>query len=140
MEQNLKMGEVMDEKAQQLLEETDADARMRSYDGMWGKVIVALLVAWAGFQLYFSTIGIISAMNLRAFHCMFLLIFTFLLFPMTKKEKRKKTKPTAPDLVLIVLTIVTFGYLIANYTRIVRSGGFLTGTELVVAAVGLLLV
>lgn len=140
MEQNLKMGEVMDEKAQQLLEETDADARMRSYDGMWGKVIVALLVAWAGFQLYFSTIGIISAMNLRAFHCMFLLIFTFLLFPMTKKEKRKKTKPTALDLVLIVLTIVTFGYLIANYTRIVRGGGFLTGTELVVAAVGLLLV
>lgn len=140
MEQNLKMGEVMDEKAQQLLEETDADARMRSYDGMWGKIIVALLVAWAGFQLYFSTIGIISAMNLRAFHCMFLLIFTFLLFPMTKKEKRKKTKPTALDLVLIVLTIVTFGYLIANYTRIVRGGGFLTGTELVVAAVGLLLV
>ncbi|MBP3342446.1 MAG: TRAP transporter permease [Peptococcaceae bacterium] len=140
MEQNLKMGEVMDEKAQQLLEETDADARMRSYDGMWGKVIVALLVAWAGFQLYFSTIGIISAMNLRAFHCMFLLIFTFLLFPMTKKEKRKKTKPTALDLVLIVLTIVTFGYLIANYTRIVRGGGFLTSTELIVAAVGLLLV
>ena len=140
MEQNLKMGEAMDEKAQQLLEETDADARMRSYDGMWGKVIVALLVAWAGFQLYFSTIGIISAMNLRAFHCMFLLIFTFLLFPMTKKEKRKKTKPTALDLVLIVLTIVTFGYLIANYTRIVRGGGFLTSTELVVAAVGLLLV
>ena len=140
MEQNLKMGEVMDEKAQQLLEETDADARMRSYDGMWGKVIVALLVAWAGFQLYFSTIGIISAMNLRAFHCMFLLIFTFLLFPMTKKEKRKKTKPTALDLVLIVLTIVTFGYLIANYTCIVRGGGFLTSTELIVAAVGLLLV
>ena len=140
MEQNLKMGEVMDEKAQQLLEETDADARMRSYDGMWGKIVVALLVAWAGFQLYFSTIGIISAMNLRAFHCMFLLIFTFLLFPMTKKEKRKKTKPTALDLVLIVLTIITFGYLIANYTRIVRGGGFLTGTELVVAAVGLLLV
>ena len=130
----------MDEKAQQLLEETDADARMRSYDGMWGKIIVALLVAWAGFQLYFSTIGIISAMNLRAFHCMFLLIFTFLLFPITKKEKRRKTKPTILDLVLIVLTIVTFGYLIANYTRIVRGGGFLTSTELVVAAVGLLLV
>ena len=140
MEQNLKMGEAMDEKAQQLLEETDADARMRSYDGMWGKIIVALLVAWAGFQLYFSTIGIISAMNLRAFHCMFLLIFTFLLFPMTKKEKRKKTKPTALDMVLIVLTIITFWYLIANYTRIVRGGGFLTTTELVVAAIGLLLV
>ena len=140
MDQNVKMGEVMDEKAQQLLEETDADARMRDYKGTWEKIIVALLVAWAGFQLYFSTIGIISAMNLRAFHCMFLLIFTFLLFPMTKKEKRKKTKPSPIDLGLILLTIVTFGYLIANYTRIVRGGGFLTSTELIVAAVGLLLV
>ena len=124
LDQNVKMGEVMDEKAQQLLEETDADARMRDYKGTWEKIIVALLVAWAGFQLYFSTIGIISAMNLRAFHCMFLLIFTFLLFPMTKKEKRKKTKPSPIDLVLILLTIATFGYLIANYTRIVRGGGF----------------
>ena len=140
MDQNVKMGDVIDEKAQQLLEETDADARMRSYEGIWGKVLVALLVAWAGFQLYFSTIGIISAMNLRAFHCMFLLIFTFLLFPMTKKEKRKKLHPTPVDLVLIVLTIATFGYLIANYTRIVRGGGFLTSTELIIAAVGLLLV
>ena len=140
LDQNVKMGEVMDEKAQQLLEETDADARMRDYKGTWEKIIVALLVAWAGFQLYFSTIGIISAMNLRAFHCMFLLIFTFLLFPMTKKEKRKKTKPSPIDLVLILLTIATFGYLIANYTRIVRGGGFLTSTELIVAAVGLLLV
>ena len=77
IDQDVKMGEVMDEKAQQLLEETDADARMRDYKGPWEKIIVALLVAWAGFQLYFSTIGIISAMNLRAFHCMFLLIFTF---------------------------------------------------------------
>lgn len=140
LDQNVKMGDVMDEKAQQLLEETDADARMRDYKGTWEKIIVALLVAWAGFQLYFSTIGIISAMNLRAFHCMFLLIFTFLLFPMTKKEKRKKTKPSPIDLGLILLTIVTFGYLIANYTRIVRGGGFLTTTELIVAAVGLLLV
>ena len=38
MDQNVKMGEVMDEKAQQLLEETDADARMRDYKGTWEKL------------------------------------------------------------------------------------------------------
>ena len=140
LDNNAIMGETIDEKAQQLLEETDADSRMRDYKGTWEKIIVALLIAWAGFQLYFSTIGIISAMNLRAFHCMFLLIFTFLLFPITKKENRKKTKPTVIDLALIVLTIITFGYLITNFTRIARGGGFLTTTELIVAAVGLLLV
>lgn len=140
LDANAKMGEVMDEKAQQLLEETDADARMRTYQGKWHKVIMGLLVVWAVFQLYFSTVGIISAINLRAFHCMFLLVFTFLIFPMYKKENRNMTKPHLLDLALSVLAILVFGYLIANYTRIARSGGFLTTTELVVAAIGLLLV
>lgn len=140
MEENLRMGETMDEKAQQLLEETDADARMRTYQGVWNKIIVGLLIAWAAFQLYFTTFGIISAMNLRAFHCMFLLIFTFLIFPMYKKENRVKTKPGIVDILLSVTAIIIFGYLIANYTRIARSGGFLTMTELVIAGIGLLLV
>ncbi len=128
------------EKAQQLLEETDADARMRTYQGVWKTIMAALLVAWAIFQLYFSTIGIISAMNLRAFHCMFLLIFTFLIFPAYKKENRLKITPAPLDVLLCLLTICVFGYLIANYTRIARSGGFLGTTELIVAAIGLLLV
>ena len=50
MEENLRMGETMDEKAQQLLEETDADARMRTYQGVWNKIIVGLLIAWAAFD------------------------------------------------------------------------------------------
>ena len=105
LDNNAIMGETIDEKAQQLLEETDADSRMRDYKGTWEKIIVALLIAWAGFQLYFSTIGIISAMNLRAFHCMFLLIFTFLLFPITKKENRYWLKTLSDWMYLQMTTI-----------------------------------
>ena len=78
----------LDKKAQELLEEQESEARMRTYQGPLNKIIVALLCIWAAFQVYFTTIGVISAINLRAMHCIFLLLFTFLLFPTYKKEKR----------------------------------------------------
>ena len=73
----------MDEQAvaQKLLEEKDTDSRTRTYSGPMGKIITVLLCIWVGFQLYFSTVGMISAVNLRAFHCIFLLLFTFLRYP-----------------------------------------------------------
>ena len=61
-------------KAQELLEENDADSRMRIYTGITEKLIVVLLCVWTAFQLYFTTLGAISAINLRAFHCIFLCI------------------------------------------------------------------
>ena len=76
----------LDKKAQELLEEKEADSRMRTYLGPMSKIIVVLLCVWTVFQLYFTTLGASSAINLRAFHCIFLLLFTFLLFPTYKKE------------------------------------------------------
>ena len=70
----------LDRKAQELLEEKEAESRMRTYLGPMSKILTALLCLWTVFQLYFTTIGAVSAINLRAFHCIFLLLFTFLLF------------------------------------------------------------
>ena len=50
----------LDKKAQKMLEDKDADSRMRIYDGPLGKAIVVLLCVWTAFQLYFTTIGAIS--------------------------------------------------------------------------------
>ena len=58
----------LDKKAQQLLEEKESEARMRTYQGPLAKIIVVLLCVWAAFQVYFTTIGVISAINLRAMH------------------------------------------------------------------------
>lgn len=87
----------LDRKAQQMLEEKDADSRMRIYEGPLGKALVGLLCVWTLFQLYFTTVGAISAVNLRAIHCIFLLLFTFLLFPTYKKEKRRRKIPPIWD-------------------------------------------
>lgn len=130
----------LEKKAQAMLEEKEADSRMRTYNGFMGKAIGVLLCIWTVFQLYFTTIGSISAVNLRAFHCIFLLMFTFILFPTYKSEKRVRSIPPVWDLCCIVLSIGTFGYLITNYTRIAAMGGRVDQFELGVAAVALLLV
>ncbi|MDO4204648.1 MAG: TRAP transporter fused permease subunit [Selenomonadaceae bacterium] len=130
----------LEKKAQAMLEEKEADSRMRTYTGPLGKLIVGMLCLWTVFQLYFTTIGSISAINLRAFHCIFLLVFTFLLFPTYKKEKRIRTMPPLWDILCIVLSVGTFGYLIMNYTKIAAMGGRVSNFELGIAAVALLLV
>lgn len=130
----------LEEKAQKLLEEKDSDSRTRVYTGISGKLLTVLLCAWAVFQLYFTTFGVMSAINLRAFHCMFLLIFTFLLYPTYKNERRTRKLPPVWDIVLIALSIFTFSYLILNYTRIAQNGGRLTQFELVVAGIAILIV
>lgn len=138
-ELNIEDKNLLDEKAQRLLEEKDSESRMRTYSGNFNIFITFLLCAWTIFQLYYTTIGVISAVNLRAFHCIFLLCFTFLLFPFDKKENRFKKSPPLGDLILIILTCFTFGYLILNYTRIAQNGGRLTNFELILAGVGLVL-
>lgn len=130
----------LDRKAQQMLEDKDADARMRTYDGFLGKALIALLCVWTVFQLYFTTIGAISAINLRAIHCMFLLLFTFLLFPTYKKERRRRKIPPVWDIFFIIGSLGSFGYLILNYTRIAMSGGRISDTEVVIALVAVVCV
>lgn len=130
----------LEKKAQQLLEEKDSESRMRTYIGMPAKIVTVLLFGWAVFQLYFNTIGAMSAINLRAFHCIFLLCFTFLLYPSYRKEKRTRALPPVWDIGLIGLTLFSFGYLIANYTRFASTGGRGTQLDLIVAGVALLVV
>lgn len=127
-------------KAQAMLEEKEAESRLRAYQGPMRKVLTVLLCLWALFQLYFTTIGVISAINLRAFHCMFLLLFTFLLFPAYQSERRQRTLPPLRDLVLIALSLGSFGYLILNFTRIAEMGGRVTDFEVGIAAVAVLVV
>ena len=83
----------LDDKARKMLEDKDADSRMRIYEGPLGKAIIVLLCVWTAFQLYFTTIGAISAINLRAIHCIFLLLFTFLLFHTELHAHRTDRRP-----------------------------------------------
>ena len=129
-----------EKKAQELLEEKEADSRMRNYSGPMGKCIVLLLCVWTAFQLYFTTVGAISAINLRAIHSIFLLVFTFLLFPTCRKEKRNRTMPPFWDIAFIIASAGSFLYLILNYTRIAQTGGRISDMETGIALLAVICV
>ena len=130
----------IEKEAQRLLAENDADMRLRNYDGWAAKGIVVLLVAWTIFQLYFTTIGVMDAISLRAYHAMFLMVFTFLLYPTYKTEERKRKVPPIYDILLLGMSIAVFGYMIVNYQRVATTGGFLNQNDLIIAGIAILLV
>ena len=113
---------------------------MRVYSGKTNTVITVLMVIWVIFQLWFSTFGIISAINLRAIHCLFLLMFTFLLYPPVKKQDQDLKHPQAADIILIAMAFFAFGFLILKYTEIARSGGRIDTFQMVIAVIGIMVV
>ena len=113
---------------------------MRVYSGKTNTVITVLMVIWVIFQLWFSTFGIISAINLRAIHSLFLLMFTFLLYPPVKKQDQDLKHPQAADIILIAMAFFAFGFLILKYTEIARSGGRIDTFQMVIAVIGIMVV
>ena len=113
---------------------------MRTYTGKAKAAITVLMVFWVLFQLWFSTFGIMSAVSLRAFHCLFLLLFAFLLYPPSRKQDGKLDRPTVLDFILIAGSFFAFGYLIIEYTQIARSGGRINTFQMWVAFLGILVV
>ena len=113
---------------------------MRTYTGKTKILITALMVLWVVFQLWFCTFGIISSVNLRAFHCMFLLLFAFLLYPSSKKQKTELSRPKVVDIILIAIAVIAFGYLIARYTEFARTGGRIDTLQMFIAVAGIMMV
>ena len=141
MEQNTSAAPTAEEiKAQQLLDEKEPENKLRTYSGPLGTLVTILFLVWAGFQVLANSFGIIDAMSLRTWHLLFLLGFTFLLFPAHKKERLKRALPPVWDLVLLGLTFFTFWYLLHYYTVIARRGGYLQQPDLIIAGLAMLLV
>ena len=71
----------LDDKAQKLVEEKDADSRLRVYVGPMEKALTAVLLIWAVFQVWANMFGTLGAVKLRTAHIMFLLPLAFTLYP-----------------------------------------------------------
>lgn len=65
----------------------DEDASQRQFIGKWARVILVATIIWTFFQLYMSSYGVMDAIKFRAWHLGFLLVFSFLLYPSSKKVK-----------------------------------------------------
>lgn len=112
----------IDSKAQRLVEEKDADSRTRVYTGAMDKVLTAVLVVWAIFQVWANTFGTLGAVKLRTAHIMFLLPLAFVLYPTFKKERRRRKIMPVWDIALIAAAVVSFGYVLVRYDALAITG------------------
>ena len=126
--------------AQELLDKKESDSKLRVYSGPLGTVTTVLFLIWSVFQVYANTIGIIDAMSLRTWHLLFLMLFTFLLFPTYPSENRKRTLPPVWDIVLLAILGASFAYLLKNYIPVAKRGGYLISLDIWVAGIIMVLI
>ncbi|MDO5096105.1 MAG: TRAP transporter permease [Peptostreptococcaceae bacterium] len=131
------MNNINQNHIQELLEETDKESNQRIYPPKMEKLLGILLMGWTIFQVYFNLTGTLDAITFRAYHAMFLIGFTFLLFPFGKKDKKLERLPWI-DAILFLLGVGSFLYMILNYQRVATSGGFLSNTDIVIGGIGIL--
>ncbi|MDA3129455.1 TRAP transporter permease [Aliibacillus thermotolerans] len=124
----------------QIAEKAASDFKMREYVGKAAYIVTVLAIIWSIFQIYAAGTGVLDAMRLRAWHMMFLLTMTFLLFPAFRKKGGTVRFPTFFDVICILLTIVVFGYFLVNYSEIALRGGYLLQMDYIIGAIGVLLI
>lgn len=101
------------------------EARIRKYIGPMKYVFTGLSIFWVLFLMYFNSIGSMEAILLRAWTLGFLFIFTFLLFPASKRSRGERKWPTVWDIVCILLALFAIIYFLKTYTTFAREwGGF----------------
>ncbi len=125
------------EEIRKVLEKVDKESTHRELHGWQGWAIAVLAVAFSGFHIYTALFGVLDAHLQRAVHLGFVLTLVYLLYPAFKGMRRDRINPV--DLLFVVASLVCLGYLVVNYRAIVTQAGVLTVPDVVVGAVGILL-
>jgi TRAP transporter 4TM/12TM fusion protein len=127
--------------------EVDIDKLMAQYDresdyrrfGGYGKWLVALLaISFSLFQLYTATFGVLDAHLQRAVHLAFAMSLVFLLYPSRKGWSREHLHWI--DGILAVVATALPLYILVFYQELVLRAGMATPADIVVGALGVLMV
>lgn len=134
----------MDEKkpqelsAEEVMQKFDKESDKREMTGIWDKIISAICIIFAIFQLYTAAFGILDATLQRAVHLMFGFLLIFLLYPARKSWSRTSMHPL--DILFALVGAGTCLYLITQFHELVLRAGMNTETDVYVAIVGIVLV
>lgn len=115
----------------------------RPPDGGPGRVaqVVAAIIALVAiglslFQLYTAGLATVNLFVQRGGHLAFVLVLAFLLFPTSRNPWIR----WPVDLALIGASLASTGYLLINLTAIVNRSGFYTPTDILMGAIGTVVV
>lgn len=124
--------------AEEILRNVDRESAFRVLPGHWGMIITAILVTFSGFQLYTAIFGTLPAQLQRITHLGFVILLAYWLYPATKNGR--KDKIAWLDFILGLVFVGIAGYFIVNYEGLMSRSGAFNQTDLVVAAIGIVLV
>ena len=116
----------------------DSESRYRRYSDWKKYLIIAISVVFCLFQLYSILSGKITAQIVRATHLAFVMLLSYLLFPM--KKNMPKDKLPWYDVILAVIGAASWGYITVNFESIVRRAGIYTTTDIIIGIIGILIV
>jgi len=125
------------EKIQEVMGKYDKESFYRKLGGRWGLIIAIIAIGFSLFQLYTAAFGMLPAQLQRAVHLGFVVLLVFLLYP---AHKGKIHKITITDLILAAAGVSSAGYLVWNYKELIARAGAFTTIDVLVGAVGILVV
>jgi len=122
----------------ELLARYDRESDYRRFGG-FGKWVVALIaISFSLFQLYTAAFGVLDAHLQRAVHLAFAMSLVFLLYPSRKSWSREHLHWI--DAILAVVATAMPLYIVIFYKELVYRAGMATTIDMVIGALGILLV
>ena len=123
--------------AEEVLQKFDKESDKRNLTGMWDKLISFICIAFAFFQLYTATFGVLDAHLQRAIHLAFGFSLIYLLYPGRKNWSRSVMHPL--DVIFAVLSVASALYIVIFYDELVLRAGMNTEFDFSIAFIGTLL-
>ena len=124
--------------ADEVMQKFDKESDKREVKGIWNIIINAICIAFAVFQLYTATFGVLDAHLQRAIHLAFGFLLIFLLYPGRKSWSRSSMNPL--DVLLAIVGAASALYIVVNYQELVLHAGMNNETDFVVGVIGTLMV
>jgi len=134
--------EDLNEDAQALVEQADTGARHP--EGLPGKVLFGVPVAWSLFQLWYASplpflfgFGVFNNTEARSIHLAFAIFLAFIAFPAFKNSPRDHIP--LQDWIFAALGAFSAAYIYLFYTELAGRSGAPTTFDLVTAVIGMLM-
>ncbi len=124
--------------AEEVLQKFDKESNKREMTGLWDKIISAICIIFALFQLYTATFGILDAMLQRAIHLAFGFLLIFLLYPARKSWSRTAMHPL--DVLFAIVSACCAMYIVVFYDELVLRAGLNNQTDFIVGLIGTVMI
>ncbi|MBO8159904.1 TRAP transporter permease [Thermosyntropha sp.] len=127
-----------DIKIEEFLAQYDRESDFRRYGGFFKLVVAVIAVCFSLFHIYTGIFGTLDAILQRAVHLSFAMALVFLLYPGRKSWSRQDLHLI--DGILAVIAAAIPLYIVVFYQELVLRAGMPTVTDIIVGAIGILMV